>query len=91
MDSSFWVKETILTNLAHACRKLRDYKLAITNLEQCVSLNSSNAQTFFSLGFIYHLSGQLNKAISFYHKSLKFKHDNQFAQEMLQKAITDAS
>jgi anaphase-promoting complex subunit 6 len=22
-DSSFWVRETILTNLAHACRKLK--------------------------------------------------------------------
>ena len=31
-DSSFWVKETILTNLAHACRKLREYKSAISNL-----------------------------------------------------------
>lgn len=56
-----------------------------------MSLHSANAQTYFSLGFIYHLSGQLNKAICFYHKSLKYKHDNQFAQEMLQKALTDAS
>lgn len=90
-DSSYWVRETVLTNLAHACRKLREYKAAVGYLEQCVSLNSSNAQTYFSVAFIYHLSGQLNKAICFYHKSLKFKHDNQFAQEMLQRALTDAS
>lgn len=90
-DASYWVMETILTNLAHSCRKLRNYKEAIRYLEQCISLNSTNPQTYFSLGFIYHLSGQLNKAISFYHKSLKHKHDNQFAQEMLQKALTDAS
>lgn len=90
-DTSYWVRETILTNLAHAERKLKDYKSAIIHLEQCVSLNSSNAQTYFSLAFIYHLSNQLNKSISFYHKSLKYKHDNQFAQEMLQKALSDAS
>jgi hypothetical protein len=33
---------------------------------------------------------QYSKAISYYHKSLKYKHDSQFAQEMLQKALTDA-
>ena len=90
-DCSFWVMETILTNLAQAERKLKEYKAATGHLEQCVSLNASNPQTYFSLGFIYHLSGQLSKAISYYHKSLKFKHDNQFAQDMLQKALTDAS
>lgn len=28
-DASFWVAETILTNLAHAYRKLKDYKSSI--------------------------------------------------------------
>lgn len=28
-DCSFWVLETILTNLAHTCRKLREYKNAV--------------------------------------------------------------
>ena len=79
-EASFWVQETILTNLAHAYRKLRDYKNAIKELEQCICLNSGNPQTYFSLGFLYHLNDQLNKAISYYHKSLKYKHDNQFAQ-----------
>lgn len=83
--------ETVLTNLAHSFRKLKDYKMAIKYLEQCVSLNPSNPQTYFSLAFVFHLSGQLNKAINYYHKSLKYKHDNQFAQEMLAKALTDAS
>ena len=65
--------------------------MAIKYLEQCVSLNPSNHNTYFSLGFVYHLDNQLNKAISYYHKSLKYKHDNQFAQEMLAKALSDAS
>lgn len=56
-----------------------------------MSLNPANSQTFFSLAFVYHLGNQLNKAICYYHKSLKLRHDNQFAQEMLQKALTDAS
>jgi redox-sensitive bicupin YhaK (pirin superfamily) len=36
-------------------------------------LNSTNPQTYFSLGFVYHLSGNVNKSISYYHKSLKYK------------------
>ena len=48
-------------------------------------------QTYFSLGFVYHLNGNVNKAISYYHKSLKYKHDNQFGQEMLSRALADAS
>jgi anaphase-promoting complex subunit 6 len=90
-EVSFWVTETILTNLSHSYRKLKDYSSAIKYLEQCVSLNSSNPQTYFSLAFVYHLNKELNKAICYYHKSLKYKHDNQFAQEMLQKALSDAS
>lgn len=83
--------ETILTNLSHTYRKLKDYKSSIKELEQCVCLNSTNPQTYFSLGFVYHLNDQVNKAISYYHKSLKYKHDNQFAQEMLSRALADAS
>lgn len=79
-EASYWVTETILTNLAHTYRKLKDYKSSIKELEQCVCLNSTNPQTYFSLGFVYHLHEQVNKAISYYHKSLKYKHDNQFAQ-----------
>ena len=83
--------ETVLTNLAHAYRKLKSYKNATQELERCVCLNSTNPQTYFSLGFVYHLNGNVNKAISYYHKSLKYKHDNQFAQEMLSRALADAS
>lgn len=81
----------MLTNLAHALRKLKSYKNATHELERCVCLNSTNPQTYFSLGFIHHLDGNVNKAISYYHKSLKYKHDNQFAQEMLSRALADAS
>jgi len=56
-----------------------------------VCLNSTNSHTYFSLGFVYHLNEKVNKAISYYHKSLKYKHDNQFAQEMLSRALADAS
>lgn len=31
-DSSYWVMETILTNLAHACRKMKEYKNAVSYL-----------------------------------------------------------
>ena len=31
-DASYWVAETILTNLAHAYRKLKDYKSAVKEL-----------------------------------------------------------
>ncbi len=31
-EASYWVTETILTNLAHAYRKLRNFKSAIQEL-----------------------------------------------------------
>ena len=43
---------------------------------------------FFSFCLIFN---QLNKVINYYHKNLKYKHDNQFAQQILAKTLTDAS
>ena len=54
-------------------------------------MNPQNNQTYFSLAFSHHLNGQLNKAISNYHKALKYKPDSQFMQDMLTKALSDAS
>lgn len=90
-EATSWIVETILSNLAHCYRKLRDYKNSIKHLEKCVTLNPQNGNTYFSLAFAYHLSNQLNKAICYYHKSLKFRPENQFTQDMLQRALSDAS
>lgn len=62
------MNETILSNLAHTYRKLKDYKNAITFYEKCIALNSKNPYTYFSLAFTCHISNQLNKAICYYHK-----------------------
>lgn len=67
-----WVNETIFSNLAHTYRKLKDYKNAITFYEKCISLNSKNPYTYFSLAFTCHISNQLNKAICYYHKVYYF-------------------
>jgi anaphase-promoting complex subunit 6 len=83
--------ETLLLNLGHCCRKLKDYPAAIAHFERCVRINPQNGQTFFAIGFSYHLSGQLSKAISYYHRALKFKADHQFMQDMLSRALSDAA
>ncbi|KRW98290.1 hypothetical protein PPERSA_01728 [Pseudocohnilembus persalinus] len=86
-----WIIETILSNLAHTHRKLKDWKNAIQTYERCITLNPKNPQTFFSLAYTYHISNQLNKAICYYHKSLHYKHDNPFVLDMLNKCLQDAS
>lgn len=55
-DASSWVVESILTNLAHSYRKLKDYKNSVKELEECICLNSKNPQTYFSLAFVFHLN-----------------------------------
>eukprot|EP01016_Furgasonia_blochmanni_P003157 TRINITY_DN11235_c0_g1_i11.p1 TRINITY_DN11235_c0_g1~~TRINITY_DN11235_c0_g1_i11.p1 ORF type:complete len:360 (+),score=71.33 TRINITY_DN11235_c0_g1_i11:865-1944(+) len=64
-----YILETIYSNLAHTYRKLKETKNAIKFYEKCISINPKNPQTYFSLAFTYHISNQLNKAISYYHKS----------------------
>lgn len=46
----------------------RDYKNAILYFEKCISLNSKNPNTYFSLAFTHHINNQLYKAITYYHK-----------------------
>lgn len=76
--------------MAHAYRKLRDYKNSIKYYEKCITLNPKSSQTYFSLAFTYHISESLEKAIHNYHKSLHFKPDNNFCYDMLNKCLTDA-
>ncbi|EAS06252.1 tetratricopeptide repeat protein (macronuclear) [Tetrahymena thermophila SB210] len=85
------IVHTILNNLAHTCRKMKDYKSAIQYYERCIQLEPKNYQTYFSLAYTYHISNQLNKAIAYYHKSLYYKHENQFAFDMLDRCLKDAS
>lgn len=82
---------TVVNNLAHAYRKTKDFKAAIANYEKCIQLDPKNYQTYFALAYTYHISNQLNKAIAFYHKSLYYKHENQFAVDMLDRCLKDAS
>ena len=60
-------------------------------MERCIQINPNNPHTHFSLAFVCHISNQIPKAIGYYHKALKFKYDNQFAVDMLNKALSDAS
>ena len=75
-DAVNYVIETILSNLAHCYRKLKDYQNAAKYYEKCITLNSKNPNTYFSLAYTYHIWGVFDKAISYYHKSLHYKHDN---------------
>jgi anaphase-promoting complex subunit 6 len=84
------VKETVLLNLAGVYRKMRDWNNAIRYYERCIQINPKNAQTYFQLAYTHHISGKLERAIHFYHKSLHFKPDNNFCADMLNKCLTDA-
>ena len=55
-------------NMGSCFRKLRDYTNAIKYYERALALAPSNASTYTALGFSYHLIGDLDIAISYYHK-----------------------
>ncbi|ESQ27246.1 hypothetical protein EUTSA_v10018370mg [Eutrema salsugineum] len=81
--------EPTVVNLAHAYRKLRKDREAISYYERALTLSTKSLSTYSGLAYTYHLQGNFSAAISYYHKALWLKPDDQFCTEMLNVALMD--
>eukprot|EP01059_Diplonema_ambulator_P010337 TRINITY_DN20333_c1_g1_i1.p1 TRINITY_DN20333_c1_g1~~TRINITY_DN20333_c1_g1_i1.p1 ORF type:complete len:671 (+),score=212.52 TRINITY_DN20333_c1_g1_i1:41-2014(+) len=88
MRGSFW--EPILFNLAHCCRKLKNYNEALHYYFLSLAIRPHQASVFSAIGFTYHLMGDLDQAVRYYHMSLSVKSNDSFSRDMLNKAIRDS-
>ncbi|KAL0320599.1 UNVERIFIED_CONTAM: Anaphase-promoting complex subunit [Sesamum radiatum] len=87
--SEMW--EPTVVNLAHALRKLRRYNEAIIYYEKALALSTRSLSTYAGLAYTYHLQDNFTSAITYYHKALWLKPDDQFCTEMLTLALADES
>ncbi|KAH1247056.1 Anaphase-promoting complex subunit 6 [Glycine max] len=87
--SEIW--ESTVVNLAHAYRKLKMYREAISYYEKALALSTRSVSTYAGLAYTYHLQDDFTTAIAYYHKALWLKPDDQFCTEMLSWALIDES
>jgi len=85
------LRETVLFNMAHCFRKLKKFEHAIDLYKKCCSLRPHNRTTFAAMGFTYHLMGELDLAVDYYHSTLALDPSNSLAAQMLARAIEDCS
>ncbi|KAH9779061.1 Anaphase-promoting complex subunit 6 [Citrus sinensis] len=85
--SEMW--EPTVVNLAHAYRKLKIYHEAISCYERALTLLNRSLSTYAGLAYTYHLQDNFSAAITYYHKALWLKPDDQFCTEMLSLALVD--
>ncbi|VVA95791.1 unnamed protein product [Arabis nemorensis] len=81
--------EPTVVNLAHAYRKLRKDREAISYYERALTLSTKSLSTYSGMAYTYHLQGNFSAAISYCHKALLLKPDDQFCTEMLNVALMD--
>jgi len=84
----FW--ECTIFNLGQSYRKLRRYDDAINCFLKSLALCPEKAMSFSALGFVRHLTGNIDGAIESYHQALSRKPDDPFATEMLNRAMREA-
>jgi anaphase-promoting complex subunit 6 len=79
--------ETAHFNLGHAYRKLEMFDEAIKHYEIADKI-SHDGSVDGSLGFCYHLKGDFQKAIEYYHKGLAMNPEDAFINDMIPKALS---
>jgi tetratricopeptide (TPR) repeat protein len=79
--------ESTLINLGHCHRKLRNYARARVCYHAALRLCPNSAHTLSCIGVAYHLDGEIEKAIDFYHSSLAITRGDSFTSDMLSRAI----
>lgn len=86
-DDLYW--EPTIFNLGHSYRKRREYTNAVLCFRRCVTLCPEKYSTYSALAFTKHLMGDVDDAISLYHKALGLKPDDPFCTDMLSRAFHD--
>ena len=83
------IYETVLLNLAHCHRKLKDLPAAIEAYQRCLTINPKCASTYLALGYTYHLQFDLTTALHYYHKAHFLKNDDSLIEDLVQRAMED--
>ncbi|KAL9894624.1 cell division cycle protein 16 isoform 1-T1 [Glossina fuscipes fuscipes] len=81
--------EPLFNNLGHCCRKNKKYKEALKYHQFALLLKPQSSQTFTAIGFVHALMGNLEEAISFFHKSLALNRDCIVTSTILKTCIED--
>jgi anaphase-promoting complex subunit 6 len=87
-QDAFW--ECTIFNLGQSYRKAKRFDDASHCFQKSLALCPEKAVTFSALGFVRHLTGDLDGAIESYHQALSRKPDDPFATEMLNRAMREA-
>lgn len=74
-------------NLGHCYRKMGDFDKAINCYEDALSYSTRTAEALASIGFSYHLKGERDEAILYYHRCLSIDSVHPFATKMLDIAV----
>mmetsp|Transcript_21739 Transcript_21739/g.19259 ORF Transcript_21739/g.19259 Transcript_21739/m.19259 type:complete len:162 (+) Transcript_21739:3-488(+) len=88
-DQNCKTYETILLNLGHCYRKMKNFDKAIEYYEECLSINNKNPSTYFAVGYAYHLKKDFRQAMNCYNKANFLKSDDAFIKTLIQKVLED--
>jgi anaphase-promoting complex subunit 6 len=83
------IYETILLNLAHCQRKMKDFTAAIQTYEKCLTINPKCAETYVALGYTHHLRFDLKTALDYYHKAHFLKNNDATIDMLVESAMKD--
>ncbi|XP_058078936.1 anaphase-promoting complex subunit 6-like [Magnolia sinica] len=68
---------------------VRMYNETFSYYEKALALSTRSLSTYAGLAYTHHLQDNFNSAITYYHKALWLKPDDQFCTEMLTLALVD--
>eukprot|EP01083_Nonionella_stella_P097135 273046_1 len=86
-SSSEW--EATYFNLGHSYRKLRKYDKALQSYRKAASISPRRASIFSAIGFCFHLMGDPDSAVDWYHKALGLGSQDTFTSDLLARALED--
>lgn len=78
-------------NYGHCLRKRNEFKKAITSYQNSLSYDYKTAEALASIGFTYHLMGDIDTAILYYNNCLSVDFAHPFATRMLDIALRTSS
>ncbi len=82
-------QETLLLNRGKELFNKNTLKKALTIFEEVVNMNSSNSEAYFYIGNIFHIQGQLGKAVKAFNKVLELDPNHTDASISLSVILND--
>lgn len=82
-------KEAQLINSAKTSFNSNLYKKSLASLEEVLEINPNNSSAYFYMGNIFHIKGQLGKAIKAFNKVLELDPNNTDASISLSVILND--